>query len=242
MAYEVTKLVHGRPYRYRVRSERDAATGKVRNRWTYLGRADVAAGVAPVRARRDARAALLDALDRLFSGGDPNAVTAAAIAAEAGLAHGTFYRYFRSKQDATIALIDRVREEDVPLRDRLAAAPASRAEARVVVRSWAEAFLRKPERHGALIRALFALSSRDELLLARRREKREESTNQFRTYLRTITERGFADIDDPDGTALAILAMIDAVFRDAVNVAPLDDVRVGTVLGVIERAVFGRLD
>jgi hypothetical protein len=50
MAYEVTKLVNGRPYRYRVRSERDPDTGKTRNRWTYLGRGDggkPSAGAAP---------------------------------------------------------------------------------------------------------------------------------------------------------------------------------------------------
>ncbi len=78
MAYEVTKLVNGRPYRYRVRSERDPDTGKVRNRWTYLGRGD-ATGPAPVaKPRPNARAALLDALERLLDRSDPADVTAAA--------------------------------------------------------------------------------------------------------------------------------------------------------------------
>ena len=64
MAYEVTKLVNGRPYRYRVRSERDPESGKVRNRWTYLGRVDANRPHAAVKPRPNAREALLDSLER----------------------------------------------------------------------------------------------------------------------------------------------------------------------------------
>ena len=92
MAYEVTKLVNGRPYRYRVRSERDPATGKTRNRWTYLGRVDAGRGPATLKPRPNAREALLDALERLLDRSEPGDVTAAAVSVEAGLAHGTFYR------------------------------------------------------------------------------------------------------------------------------------------------------
>src|SRR6185312_10108320 len=104
MAYEVTKLVNGRPYRYRVRSERDSVTGKTRNRWTYLGRGEAGAAPAPARPRPNARDALLDALERLLDRHDPRDVTAGAVSVEAGLAHGTFYRYFRNRDDAIRAL------------------------------------------------------------------------------------------------------------------------------------------
>ncbi|HEV8022739.1 MAG TPA: TetR/AcrR family transcriptional regulator, partial [Candidatus Lustribacter sp.] len=110
MAYEVTKLVNGRPYRYQVRSERDPASGKLRNRWTYLGRGDPGAKPGPAKPRPNARQALLDALERLLDRSDPGDVTAAAVSLEAGLAHGTFYRYFHNRVDAIRALADDLRE------------------------------------------------------------------------------------------------------------------------------------
>jgi AcrR family transcriptional regulator len=241
MAYEVTKLVHGRPYRYRVRSERDAATGKMRNRWTYLGRADADDRPSPVRTRRNAREALLDALERLFATADPDRVTAAAVAAEAGVAHGTFYRYFRSKQDAIVALIERVRGE-VSERDELDVVPESRDEARRAFRVWAETVIRAKERHDALFRALYTLWSRDETLLAQRRERRSASIDRMRGFLETLVANDFAAIIDPGGVALALAALIDGIFRETLHVAPLDDARIASTIDVMERAIFGRLD
>jgi AcrR family transcriptional regulator len=241
MSYEVTKLVHGRPYRYRVRSERDAVTGKMRNRWTYLGRADADARAEPVRTRRNAREALLDALERLFATEDPDRVTAAAVAAEAGVAHGTFYRYFRSKQDAIAALIDRVRGE-VSERDGLDSVPEARDEARRAFRVWAETVIRAKERHGALFRALYTLWSRDETLLAQRRERRNASIDRMRGYLERLIAKGFVTIADPGGTALGLAALIDGIFRETLHVAPLDDARIAATIDLMERAVFGRLD
>src|SRR5579875_1893773 len=116
MAYEVTKRIAGRAYRYRVESVRDPETGKRRSRWTYLGRAEGAAAAAPAPARRrgDARERLLDALERLLEARDLAGVTADAVAAEAGLAHGTFYRHFRDKRDAFKAALDRLRKRRGP--------------------------------------------------------------------------------------------------------------------------------
>jgi AcrR family transcriptional regulator len=241
MAYEVTKLVHGRPYRYRVRSERDPVSGKMRNRWTYLGRADSDAQPERVRVRRNAREALLDALERVLATGDPDHLTAAAVAAEAGLANGTFYRYFGSKQDAIAALIERVRGE-VSERDGLDAVPASRDAARSEFRVWAETVIRAKERHGPLFRALYTLWSRDETLLAQRRERRTASIDRMRRYLETLVAKNFATIGDPGGTALGLAALIDGIFRETLHVAPLDDARIAATIDLMERAVFGRLD
>jgi AcrR family transcriptional regulator len=239
MAYEVTKVVHGRPYRYRVRSERDPVTGKFRNRWTYLGRVDPAGTESPVRLRRDVRNALLDALDRLLVAGDPESPTAAAIAGEAGVAHGTFYRYFRNKQDAIVALVHRVRDEssDAALID---AAPTSRDQARSTLRAWAEGLLRTKERHRALISALYALSSRDEALLAMRRERREAMLKKLCLFFERCDALGFAEIADPLGTTHALQAMIVGFFGQE-QAAPLDDARVAAMVGAIERVAFGRL-
>jgi len=37
MAYQVTKLIAGREYRYHVEGFRDPKTKRVKQRWTYLG-------------------------------------------------------------------------------------------------------------------------------------------------------------------------------------------------------------
>ena len=68
MAHEVLKRVGANAYRYRVENYRDPATGKVRGRWTYLGKApaagDGAAAPAPRRRSSDSRERLLAALGR----------------------------------------------------------------------------------------------------------------------------------------------------------------------------------
>ena len=101
MAYEVVKTIGSRQYRYRVQSERDPQTGKMRNRWTYLGRVAGEAGIVKARAPRpNARLRLLEAAEALLASGDASAVTVDAIASAAGVAHGTFYRYFRHRSAA----------------------------------------------------------------------------------------------------------------------------------------------
>src|ERR1700739_318471 len=99
MAYEVVKTIRGRKYRYVVESYRDVETGKVRNKWRYLGKAE---GEQPPvrRARRDdARVKLLDAAERLLDREAWSDITVRHIAAEAGVAEATFYRYFQSRSD-----------------------------------------------------------------------------------------------------------------------------------------------
>ena len=238
MAYEVTKVVNGRPYRYRVRSERDVATGRFRNRWTYLGRADAATSPAPVRARRNARAALLDALERLLLTADPDAVTAAAVSAEAGVAHGTFYRYFRNKRDAIVALFDRVRASRSSELEALEAVPATRTQARAALRMWADALLRKPERNAGILRVLYLFSLQDEALIAHRRTRREAFVARLRAYLTTLDERGFAHVADPSATASILVAMIDGIFREAILTEALDDARIAAAVDLIDGGVF----
>src|SRR5580658_14428 len=147
MAYEVTKLVNGRPYRYRVRSERDPATGKTRNRWSYRGRGDAGGATAPPKPRLNAREALLDALERLLDRSDPADVTAAAVSIEAGLAHGTFYRYFRNRVDAIRGLTDRLRLGLALELGVIDEPPADAAAARAALRTWTGALLHARMQH-----------------------------------------------------------------------------------------------
>jgi hypothetical protein len=69
MAYQVTKLIAGREYRYHVEGFRDPKTKRVKQRWTYLGRVKGNALTSVRRrSREDVRArilaAVLDLLDK----------------------------------------------------------------------------------------------------------------------------------------------------------------------------------
>lgn len=242
MAYEVTKLVNGRPYRYRVHSERDPATGRFRNRWTYLGRADAAAPVAPRRPRgSSAREALLDALERLLTNEDIERVSAGAVSQAAGLAHGTFYRYFRNKHDAFRALAERWRQARLLQLDTLAAAPATRAEARSALRRWVELLLRAPLQHRGIVRTWYDLAARDPEFAAERSERRGAQVELLAAYLRVLVERGFADVE-PLRTARLLAAMLDGFYREALAEPEHDEARVAAALDFVERGVFGTLD
>lgn len=243
MAYEVTKTIAGRSYRYRVDSVRDPQTGKRRSRWTYLGRAEgEPAGRPARRPRGDGRARLLDALERLLASRDFSALTADAVASEAGLAHGTFYRHFRDKRAALRAALERVRESGGPALDALAGDAASAAEARAGIRHLVGAVLRSPAEHPALLRAYYALSLRDEEFARERRERRAAASKRLSEHLAALRARGLATVSDPEATAGALFAMLDGFYREAViDGAPLDEARIAGAAEVMERAVFGVL-
>lgn len=240
MAYEVTKLVKGRPYRYRVQSERNPDTGKIRNRWTYLGRGDAERGLRAAEPRRNAREALLNALERALERSDPAAVTIAAVSAEAGLAHGTFYRYFRNKVEALHALAERFRSTSAAELGILERLPASAAQARRALRGWTEAVLRLRSAHYGLTRAWYALAARDAEMRAAGRERRDAHARRLVTWLRHLAVHGFAPIGDPESAAAVLIAMLDGIGQEALAAGePLDEARIAVAVDLFERAVFG---
>ena len=241
MAYEVTKLVNGRPYRYRVRSERDPASGSSRNRWTYLGRADAGA-TAPRRAvRPNAREALLDAFERLLDRSEIDRVTAGAVSAEAGLAHGTFYRYFRNKDDAIRALAARWRGELVArarrARDRAGLARRSPRGAAALDR--ADACAPSPTTAAwfapgtiwpLAIRPSPSSGARAATLTSRC--SRTTSRCWSNAAIRTVA---------PDATARTLSAMLDGFHRRALGEDQHDESHIRAALDFVERGVFGVL-
>ena len=242
MAYEVTKVIAGRAYRYRVERVLDPETGKRRSRWTYLGRAGQALREPPAqRARGAARGRLLDALERLLETRDFAAVTADAIAAEAGLAHGTFYRHFHDKRDALRGALQRVREQRGVAVDALDDGVATEEAARAALRALVERVLSSPAEHPALLRALYGLAARDEELARERRERKATGVRALAAHLDALTRRGLASVRDPEAAAGALLAMIDGLYRDAVlDGIPLDAARIAGAAAVFEAAVFAR--
>ncbi len=240
MAYEVTKLVNGRPYRYRVRSERDPASGKTRNRWTYLGRGDVHGQPATAKPRRNAREVLLDALERLLDRSDIGEVTAAAVSTEAALAHGTFYRYFRNRDDALRALAERVRSRRPAELGLLDQPPPDLVVARAALRAWTGALLRAKTQHHGVVRALLALAAQDTEMRAAYLERRNAFTRLLCTWLEGLAARGLIALTDCETAATVLFAMLDGIGREAIAARePLEEARIRVAVDLVERAVFG---
>ena len=242
MAYEVTKLVNGRPYRYRVRSERDPVTGKTRNRWTYLGRADAGRTPAAAKPRRNAREALLDALERLLDRSDPGEVTAAAVSVEAGLAHGTFYRYFPNLVAAVRALADRLRSSKAAELGSIDAPPADEAAARAALRAWTGSFLSARTEHPGLVRAVYALAARDAEIRAAMLERRDTHARKLGVWLHELAERGIIARPPAEAAGAVLFTMLDGIGREALAAGePLDEKHAAAAIDLVERAVFGSL-
>jgi AcrR family transcriptional regulator len=236
----VTKTIAGRAYRYQVERVRDPATGKRRSRWTYLGRAE-APPAKPAAPRRPSNAPqrLLDALERLLADREFGAIATGAIATEAGLAHGTFYRHFRDKRAAMRAALERMRERRGPAIASLHVELATEEEARAGMRAFVTAMLRTPAEHRALLRAIFELSVRDEEIARERRERRAAAVRLLADHFAALAARGFTAVPHPEATAAALLAMIDGLYREAIVEGPaLDDARIAAAATIFERAVF----
>jgi AcrR family transcriptional regulator len=242
MAYEVVKTIGSRQYRYRVERERDAQTGKPRNRWTYLGRVaserDVARAPA---ARTNARLRLLEAAQALLASGDVSALTVDAIAAAAGVAHGTFYRYFRDRSHALTELAVHIKTTRNIGDHRLSRDDVGSLDtARAGVRRWVTDWLHFARENRAIYCAWHSLIASDARLAAFREERREATLTRLRAHIAILNERGFARVADPASTAASLIAMLDGVCRASVMEHDrLDDRAITATADIVERALFG---
>jgi AcrR family transcriptional regulator len=236
MAYEVVKTIRGHRYRYSVESRRDEETGRVRNKWTYIGRAD-AQETPPVkrRSQNESRERIAAAFLRLIERTDWNTLTAAAIAREAGVSDGTFYRYFHSRTDVLDYCTARV---NGMLDDRLgelhAIAPTI-AQERARLRAWAIDILRKPPGPPALFRVWAAVGSPEI-----RKARYTRRIRAFRLYLKLLAERGYITTTDDHERIAVALSLIQQMFtrRSLVEDALLHDEEFAAVGETFERLVF----
>jgi AcrR family transcriptional regulator len=243
MAHEVVKRVGRRAYRYRVESYRDPATKKVRARWTYVGPVAAAGeptNVAPKRrAPGQTRERLIDAFERLVECGPFAGVSAGAIAAEAGLAHGTFYRYFKDKRAVLVAALDRVRDEVERGAPTFEPPYGSREEERARVRAYAQALGRKVASRTGVLRAYLEALETDAELQARRSERRGERTRALRVYLEALAALAIIPPVEAESLATALVVLVDAMFRESVAEASATAATLAAgVVEAFDRAIF----
>jgi len=244
MAYTVSKTINGRSYLYRVEGYRDPQTGKTRNRWTYLGRAATETRGAVLPAARPPRGSsrqrLIEATERLLERGDDVAVTPSAIATEAGVAHGTFYRHFRDRSEALEALVAHIRRTQGTTDDEFWVEVSDEHAARAALRAWIVAKLQVMRDRPEFIRGFYRLVASDPKIAAFRDERRAALLSRLRDYLALLNERGFSRLADPAATAHVLHALYDGIYRQhTFDKTPIDDAIVHAAADLVERTVFG---
>jgi len=240
MAYTVSKTINGRTYLYRVERQRDVETGRVRNRWTYLGRAAKPDGVAaaPRTARGSTRQRLIEATERLLERNDGD-VTPSAIATEAGVAHGTFYRHFRDRRDALEAVVAHLRATRGAVDEGLDDDVASIEAARSGLRAWLVRKVALARERPEFLAGFYRLAAADAKLAAWRAERRDETLARFSAHLAALVNRGFAQLDDPSATARILYTIYDGLYRQLiVDGNPIDDNVTRAAADAVERVVF----
>lgn len=239
MAYEVTKVVKGHRYRYRVESIRDEESGRARARWTYLGRVGDDDLIVPRRCSPSTNVErIIDAIVRLLEKRRLEHVTMTLIAREAGVAPGTIYRHFRSRRAAILAAVRRVSNGVFEQAGTLEGPIESRERERARLSGWVHTMLTAGISSPALVQALPTLDDEQQ-----RAERRSPVRQFLANYLARLTVAGLIGESMPVRLTSAIFLAMEGVFRVALNererFSPhlIDD---ATYL--IDRAVFGAGD
>jgi AcrR family transcriptional regulator len=216
LAYEVIKRVSGRAYRYRVESFRDPEPRRVRGRWTYLGRVDPADAGLPERpSKPSSRDRLLDAVARLLANGDAESLSAGSIAREAGVAYGTFYRYFTDRGHAVREALLRHGPSLTDVHARFSGLPANREAERARLATWLRETAEEARRQRGVVRAWHVYSNADEAVLKARRDAVDAAVARVASYLDGLRAAGISSLASSEFAAYALVALVVALGRDA---------------------------
>jgi AcrR family transcriptional regulator len=215
VAYEVIKRVGGRAYRYRVESFRDPETRRVRGKWTYLGRVEGEGTLSPERqARPSSRSRLLNALEELLESRDLSALTTGIIATRAGLAYGTFYRYFKDVHHIVREAMLRHSTTTDRLLDGLFADVSTAVLERGKIANWVGEMIAEAQAHPGLIRAWHVASNQDSALVAERQARFDASVKSFAQYIEKLNAAGLTTVKSPAFNAYALVALCTAIVRE----------------------------
>ena len=234
MAYEVIKRVGGRAYRYRVESYRDPETRRVRGKWTYLGRVEGEGTLSPERqARPSSRTRLLNALEALLEMRDLSALTTGIIANQAGLAYGTFYRYFKDVNHIVREAMLRYSATHDQLRDELFRDVSTSANERVKITAWVDRMVAEAQAQRGLIRAWHVASNADAALIAERQVRFDASVAAFARYIERLNTAGITSVRSPLFSAYALEALCTAIVRECAVDTPFDAPKIAGLRNVI---------
>jgi AcrR family transcriptional regulator len=211
----VIKRVGGRAYRYRVESYRDPETRRVRGKWTYLGRVEGEGTLSPERqARPSSRSRLLDALERLLETHDTTNLSTGMVAHEAGLAYGTFYRYFKDLDHIVREAVLRHDATSARLREALAVDLGDADTERDKVVAWLEEVVASAQAKPGLVRAWHIASNVDAAVVAERQARFDRDVESFVAYMKRLKDAGLGEVSSPQFNAYALVALITAVVRE----------------------------
>lgn len=160
------------------------------------------------------RDTLLDAAEAMVAEGAD--VVSSTVAARAGVATGTFYRYFEDKDELLAAALARRTDQMIAATER-ALAPDQvldrgvRAVLDQVVEETAEGYVRA----GAVLAAAIARMTASEAVRSVHRSRHDRAVDVFTTFLRRIHRVGLAQIDDIPATAVAAVVLVQALDHPA---------------------------
>jgi AcrR family transcriptional regulator len=162
----------------------------------------------PRRPRADAarnRAALVAAARLVFERDGFVGARITDIADNAGLAHGSFYSHFRTKEDALAAVLTEVADEMLSPGPEFPDArdPAAAIEAANL------AYLHAYQRNAALMLVLEQVATVDKDFLSLRLERSRAFLERNGGFIRRLQDDGLADPElDPELAALALSVMV----------------------------------
>jgi AcrR family transcriptional regulator len=245
VAYEATKRIKGRAYRYRIEGYRDLRTGRPRKRWHYVGRVlqDGAIAAPSSHWRRASREQIAAATVDLLKTRDPSRVTVSVIARQAGISTATFYRYFPNRYAAFAAALTCL--ADRTFRNMTLDGPLGKREEEARrVSGWLDGLQRAVLGQRAFRWSFTTAEGSIALARIDRSSLKHDTQHILAAYLSRLHRAGLARVADPLRLAESIIRICVAFnYFTANNEHNPDrlDFRLSDAFPVIERAIFGSL-
>ena len=186
------------------------------------------------------RSALLAAARRLFRHKGYANTRIADITREAGRALGSFYSYFRNKEELLEQLAEDFKEE---VDGRMAELAPAGGEPHEVIRELCAVYWRSCRDHAAELAAIFQASMLDEHFAQRWREIRADARRNIAAGIRALD--GSPPDPDPEATASALGSMMDYFCYvwlvgggEAGRSVLSDEVAIDTLARILYRALY----
>ena len=170
--------------------------------------------------RQEVRESILDAVDRLLERNGYKRMKIDDIAAEVGIGKGTVYLHFRSKEDVTLAHIDRIVQRLLVRLNEIAdsnATPVSKLRSMLIARVMTrfDSVQHYPESINDLLADLRSN------LLGRREKHFDDEANVFARVLKDGKQQNALALKDPQATAHSFLLATNSLLPYSLSVQEL---------------------